>query len=394
MKKSSTLKAKEIVAERKRKYLPVYNFGLGENPLPVPKILLKNFEKNLNTKSYKNINNYPVIKEKLCKKISNEKYKVSNIILGNGLKELLFVTQMAFDGTIIYINPSWVSYKEQGILLNKKFKEFPTLVENEYKIIPKLFDNFLENIIGNKMIIFNNPCNPTGTVYNEQEIINLSKIINKHRCLVFADEIYSEITFNNDKTSISEFCPDLTIRGSSLSKSFASGGWRCGWISFPKQLDSLYQKTAAISSSVYSCISNPLIFVIESFIDNKEEIGKYLEKNRKYYNKVVTYFYNTLKNETNLIINQPKAAWYIFLDFSNYTKLLEKHNIFNSDQLSEFLCNTYGFVGVSGNAFHNDKISLRLSCVDIKTHFINLDFNKSIEKMEKGVNQLISFLKD
>jgi aspartate aminotransferase len=393
MKKSSTLKAKEIVAERKKKKLPVYNFGLGENPLPVPKILLKNFEKNLNTKSYKNINNYPVIKDKLCKKISNEKYKACNIILGNGLKELLFVTQLAFEGTIIYINPSWVSYKEQGLLLNKIFKEFSTQVENEYKIILSEFDIFLDQIKGGKMIIFNNPCNPTGTVYNKQEIINLSEIINKHQCLVFADEIYSEITFNNDTTSISEFCPNLTIRGSSLSKSFAAGGWRCGWISFPKELDSLYQRTTAISSSVYSCISNPLIFVIESFIDNKEEIEKYLQKNRIYYNKVVTYFYNKLKNKTDLIMNQPGAAWYIFLDFSNYTELLEKNNIFNSDQLSEFLCNTYGFVSVSGAAFHNDKISLRLSCVDIKTLFINLDFNKSIEKMEKGVNILISFLK-
>lgn len=394
MKKSSTLKAKEIVAERKAKKLAVYNFGLGENPLPVPKILLKNFEKNLNTKSYKNINNYPIIKNKLCNYLSNREYKPCNVILGNGLKELLFVTQMAFDGTIIYVNPSWVSYKEQGILLNKNFEEFTTKIENNFKVIPELFDIFLEKIPEDKMIIFNNPCNPTGTVYNRKEIENLSKVIKKHNCLIFADEIYSGITFNNDKTSISEFCPRITIRGSSLSKSFAAGGWRCGWISFPKELDTLYQKTSAISSSVYSCISNPLIFVIESFIDNKEIIDKYLQKNKIYYNKVVNYFYYKLKNETDLIINQPEAAWYIFLDFSNYTKLLEKHNIFNSDQLSEFLCNRYGFVSVSGSAFHNDKLSLRLSCVDIKIHFVNLDFNRSIDKMVKGINQLISFLKD
>lgn len=392
MKKSSTLRAKEIVNKRKKLKLPVYNFGLGENPLPVPRMLLSDFKKNLTYKSYKNINSYPEIKKKLCNYFSNQKYTAENVILGNGLKELLFVTQMAFEGTIIYVNPSWVSYKEQGILLSKKFKEFNTDINNDFKINVLEFDIFLQNIQGKKMIIFNNPCNPTGTVYNSEEIKKLSKIIQKHQCIVFADEIYSEIIFNNNKTSISEFCPDLTIRGSSLSKSFAAGGWRCGWITFPKELTNLYQKISAISSSVYSCISNPLIFVIESFIDNKKEIDIYLSKNRDYYHKVLTFFYKKLKNKTNLIINSPEAAWYIFLDFSNYLELLKKYNINNSDELSEYLCNKYGIVTVSGNAFHNSKISLRLSFVDIKIYFINLDFKKSIENMETGINYLIDFL--
>ena len=95
-------------------------------------------------------------------------------------------------------------------------------------------ENLLKNINGDKMIIFNSPCNPTGILYTNDELKKLAKIINQHNCIIFADEIYLELCYQKNDFTISKYCPDLTIRGTSLSKTYASGGWRSGWATFPK----------------------------------------------------------------------------------------------------------------------------------------------------------------
>ena len=133
MKKSITLKSKEILLNRRKNNLPTYNFGLGENPFPQPKKLISVLSKNSNKKFYNNINMFPKVKNLIIENYSIENYKVNNVILGNGLKEILFLVQMAFNGTIIHLHPSWVSYKEQTKLLNKKTIDFNTKFENNYK---------------------------------------------------------------------------------------------------------------------------------------------------------------------------------------------------------------------------------------------------------------------
>ena len=101
MKVSATLKIQEIVKKRKEQGLSVYNFGLGANPLPISHDYLNVIKKYANNKNY--ISACGVDKfQKVIKKIySNDNYKIENVLTGNGLKELLFVVQMAFDGIII-----------------------------------------------------------------------------------------------------------------------------------------------------------------------------------------------------------------------------------------------------------------------------------------------------
>ena len=81
---------------------------------------------------------------------------------------------MAFNGTIIHLHPSWVSYKEQTKLLNKKTIDFNTKFEITTNT-PNELENLLKNINGDKMIIFNSPCNPTGILYTNDELKKLAK---------------------------------------------------------------------------------------------------------------------------------------------------------------------------------------------------------------------------
>ena len=134
---SPTLNSKILILSRKKQGLPVYNFGLGENMLPQPKELIEAIHKYSDKKQYIPVSGIPELNQQIKNQYSNNNYHIDNIIFGNGLKELLFLVQMAFDGTIIHLHPSWVSYKEQTKLLNKKTINFNTKFDDNYKILPK-----------------------------------------------------------------------------------------------------------------------------------------------------------------------------------------------------------------------------------------------------------------
>lgn len=391
MKKSATLKSKDILIKRRLNNLPTYNFGLGENPFNQPEKLNKIFSQNCNKKFYNNIDMFPKVKQLIKNKYSVSNYQVENVLLGNGLKEILFITQMSFEGTIIHLHPSWVSYKEQTKLLNKKTINYNTKFENDYKITPEELSSLLQNINDEKMIIFNSPCNPTGILYSDDELKEIGKILNKHNCVIFADEIYLELCYQKNNNSISKYCPDLTIRGTSLSKTFASGGWRCGWATFPKNLQNLFDKINIISSSVYSCITTPLIPVLGYTLENEKEFTLYKNNMINIFKNITFEIYNLLSKNTNLLIPEPKAAWYLFLDFRNYKEKLNKFNINTSSELSEYLLNQFGIITVNGDSFSHDYISLRLSCIDFNPNENSVisSYNKN---MVDGINKLIKFL--
>ena len=119
MKVSATLKIQEIVKRRKEQGLPVYNFGLGANPLPISRDYLREINKYTDYKNYISACGVNKFQKVIKDKYSTDNYKIENVLTGNGLKELLFVVQLAFDGIIIHITPSWLSYKEQVKILNK-----------------------------------------------------------------------------------------------------------------------------------------------------------------------------------------------------------------------------------------------------------------------------------
>ena len=129
-------------------------------------------KKYADKKHYTNCSGIPELNKTLkdMYNTNNTKYEV---LVGNGLKELLFIIQMAFEGKIIHITPSWVSYKEHIQILNKEDSliEFETNVHENFKINLNKFESLLKSIkTENKIVLFNNPNNPTGIVYNNVEI--------------------------------------------------------------------------------------------------------------------------------------------------------------------------------------------------------------------------------
>ena len=360
---SKTLLAKQIKNDRLSKQLPVYDGGLGENPVPQPNCLIEELKKHADKKEYTSATGIKELREILGK----------NLIVGNGLKPLLFLAQLAFskiysNGIILYFTPHWVSYKEQTKILNIKTIDIPN---KNYKVTPYLLESVLKHINVPHMIIFNNPNNPYGLIYTNDEVAELCILFKKYNSIVLSDEIYNYLGHNWTKIHSPYVYYDNVIVGNSLSKNFASGGYRFGWLKFPDELNALnklYDMCKILASSIYSCPSLVFQYVGCKALTKPphKEIIESIKFQKMMYSSVAEYCKGKFKT-MNLIYTDSNAAWYFLIDFSYWKIKLAIIDIHTSDQLNKHLAETLGFITVSGSAFGIKKeLVLRYSYVDIK----------------------------
>ena len=381
---SSTLFAKTI----KQKFIEndeeYYDGGLGENPLPQPPLLLDVIEEHKEKKEYTSARGLPELQKLLGKRI----------IVGNGLKPLLFLIQLAFhklypNGIIYHIVPFWVSYEEQTKILGINSKRIYPSNTKTWKVTAEDLENQMEPDRHN-MIIFNNPCNPSGCVYTPEEVEKISRVFREHKSFVVADDIYEDIVHENKMLGQIKDFYSKTISGSSLSKMVACGGYRFGWLVFNSpDLSEIYEVTNIMASSIYSCPSIVFQHVAIATLEYPPHIVKYLTIQRKIFTDLKNHIKEKLK-DTKLILSDSNAAWYMLINFDNYREKLAKLDIYDSEDLSKYLIEEKKIIMVGGKNFGiEDQLVLRYSFVEITDIDMEiLDYN--IEK----INILLFLLKE
>lgn len=383
---SKTLLAKQIKLDRLSKNLEVYDGGLGENPVPQPKCMIDTLKKYSHLKQYTSSTGIKELQDILGK----------NLIVGNGLKPLLFLIQLAFsklysNGIILYFTPYWLSYKEQTKILNIKTIEIP---HKNYKVTPALLENTLKYINVPHMILFNNPNNPSGLIYKNEEVEKLCEVFKKYNSIVLSDEIYNYLGHDWTKIHSPYVYYDNVIVGNSLSKNFASGGYRLGWLKFPEELKSLkniYEMCKTLASSIYSCPSVVFQHVAVKALSIPQDVIKSIKFQKMMYSSVADYCKGKFKI-MNLNYTDSSAAWYFLLDFSYYKSKLANIGIYTSDQLNKYLAESLGFITVTGSVFGVKKeLVLRYSYVDIKDINIETD-NCDYSNIVKGLEVLHDWL--
>ncbi len=392
---SPTLQSKLYINQLKKEGKKIYNFGLGENSVKQSPFYIQKIQEYADKKEYGSSEGIDTLNQTL-KNIYNNHKTSYDILVGNGLKELLFIVQCAFVGKIIHVTPSWVSYKEHIDMLNRKddLIEIRTDIKNNFRIDLVELETILNSIKNEpKMIIFNNPNNPTGMCYNNEELESLGLLFKKYDCVVFSDEIYLNLSYHPNQKSIYEFIPNLTIRGSSVSKDLACGGYRIGWCAFPESLKPFFTKCCNYGSRTYSNVCSPMQYATNDLLQNKELCQEYIENTKKLYKHISKKLLDSLQGKKLLFI-ETEAAWYVFIDFSNYKEELKKINITNSIELSNYLIQNYQIITVAGEHFNHDSLSLRFSFVDFEFDFESStkieDVN--IDNMLGGIKQLYLFL--
>ena len=315
LKPSATLAINEESNRLQKSGKKVYKFGFGQSPFPIPENIIAALKNSANKNKYLPMQGLEELRSAIAIHLNNynAQFKADDIMVGPGTKELIFLTQIAFNGAILLPAPSWVSYQPQAFIANNKVhwiqttsnsNWFPTAVQIEEKIKSIKEKNLL--------LILNSPNNPSGTVCkNIKEIADVSR---KYKLTIISDEIYSKLTFNNEYKSISNFYPEGTIVSSGLSKWCGAGGWRLGFFAIPNELNELKNSLKILCSESFTSVSAPIQYAaIEAYTGNH---SAYLEKVKKILFTTGMYVYKNLKSNA-VNISKPEGGFYLFPEFIN-----------------------------------------------------------------------------
>ena len=379
LKLSSTLKMNEVSRELETQDKEIFKFGFGQSPFNVPEDIVLELKNNAFQNKYLPMQGLPELREAIAKFVSSKKnydYKSDNILIGPGTKELMFLLQLLFDGEILLPTPSWVSYEPQAILGRNKVHWIETKREkNWFPTAEDIEKIILKNKKGNYLLFLNSPNNPSGQICENLE--EISKIVKKNNILVLSDEIYSELSFDDNYKSISSYCPENTIISTGLSKWCGAGGWRLGYFVIPNELTRLKNSLKILASETFSSVSAPIQYA--AIAAHKNDHKNYINKSRKILKLVGEYVYKNLKSN-KILIDKPQGGFYLMPEFLDM-------KFKSSQEMCSSLLTDTGVVLLPGSdfGFSKDKLITRLSFTD----FDGKEFMDNLPEKQNLDNSLV-----
>ena len=163
---------------------------------------------------------------------------------------------------IILVSPGWTTYAPQVRLAKQRSFVVNTSMETQWKVTPQALTELVDlnpDMSSYKLLILNNPGNPSGTVYTAEELKALAVTCRQKQIIVLSDEIYSLLNFNGNHSSLLDFYPEGTLVTSGFSKWSSAGGWRIGYIIIPKELNTMNRILQSAASQTYSCAPAPIV---------------------------------------------------------------------------------------------------------------------------------------
>ena len=390
---SSTLKINEISKELEKKGKNIFKFGFGQSPFQVPKDIVKELQNNAYQNKYLSMQGLQELRESVAKYTSNKKnydYRAENVIIGPGTKELMFLLQIIFEGEIILPTPSWVSYAPQAIIGRNKIRRILTKRDNNWFPTSKdLEEIILKDKNKNYLLFLNSPNNPSGQIC--RNLKEISEVANKYNLIILSDEIYSELSFEDNYESISNFCPQKTIISTGLSKWCGAGGWRLGYFILPKNLNSIKDTINILASESFSAVSSPIQYAaIKAYDDDHSE---FISSSRNILKYIGKYVFKNLKSN-KVLINEPQGGFYLMPEFVS-----EKFN--SSSEMCKNILKETGVVLLPGSDFGFDerKLIVRLSFTDFDGQVLINEYEKNYKldddliikfapKIAEGVDKL------
>jgi aspartate aminotransferase len=343
-------------------------FGLGQSPFPVPAPVVEALRTNAHRKDYLPVEGLPELRLSVCDYLRRRRdvsYSDTSVVVGPGSKELLFLIQLAFGGTILLPTPCWVSYAPQAKLAGRPAVFLPTDVSSGYTLDPRELDRACRRIPGTKLLVLTSPNNPTGTAYQPDRLAEIAEVARRHGLLVIADEIYAELAFLDDHVSIATSYPEGTILLTGLSKWCGAGGWRLGVAVFPEAARPLAVAVAAAASETFTSTSAPIQHAAVVAFRGGAEIEAYLGRVRRILAALAGRVARVVRR-AGLEVPEPSGAFYLFPDAGPLRARLATRAIDKAATLCSALLEGAGVAALPGNDFGRpaDELTFRLSLVD------------------------------
>lgn len=358
MSTSATLAMAAKARELKNEGKDIIGLSLGEPDFNIPDFIKEAAKEAIdqNYSSYSPVDGYADLKQAIANKFKRDNgltYGLNQIVVSTGAKQSLANIAMVMlnDGDeVILPAPYWVSYSDIVKLAQGVPVEVPTSIDTDFKMTPEQLEQAITP--KTKMMWFSSPCNPSGSVYNKEELEGLAKVLRKHpNIFVVSDEIYEHINFRGGHVSIAniEGMYDRTITVNGVSKAFAMTGWRIGYIGGPEWIAKACTKfQGQITSGANSIAQRATIAALNTPISSIKFMIDEFHKRRD----LVLELLGEIKGFN---LNVPEGAFYVFPDISSFFgKTLNGTLINNASDFALYLLEKANVATVTGEAFGND----------------------------------------
>ena len=344
-------KARELKAEGKN----IISLSLGEPDFNTPEFIKEAAKQAIdeNYNSYSPVNGYLELREAICRKFKRDNkldYSPDQIVVSTGAKQSIANAAMVLlnpGDEVLLPAPYWVSYSAIAILAEAKYVEIPSSIETDFKITPEQLEAAITP--KTKLIFFNSPNNPSGTVYSEKEYRAFAKVLEKYPDIyILSDEIYEHINYGEPNFSFAaiESMYDRTITVNGVAKAFAMTGWRIGYMGAPAWIAKACTKMQGQITSGANCIAQRATITA---VDAPVAKIKYMVDEFYQRRNLVL---DLIKDIKGIIANEPKGAFYVFPDVSYYFgKTIDGVTINNAADFSLFLLDKANVATVTGDAF-------------------------------------------
>lgn len=371
---SATLAMAAKARELKNQGIDIIGLSLGEPDFNTPEFIkaaaIQAVKDNYN--SYSPVDGYADLKAAICEKFSRDnglEYTPSQIVVSTGAKQSIANVCMVLlnpGDEVLLPAPYWVSYSAIATLAEAKSVIIPSTIETDFKITPQQLEAAITP--QTKLVMFNSPNNPSGTIYTEEEYRALGEVLKKYPDIyILSDEIYEHINYGTPHFSLAAI-PELydrTITVNGVAKAFAMTGWRIGYIGAPEWIAKACNKMQGQMTSGANCIAQRA--TIAAVTAPTSEIQYMVDEFQNRRGLIL----DLLSEIPGLKLNQPQGAFYVFPDVSSYFgKTIKGKTIENANDFALFLLEEAHVATVTGEAFGNPdciRISYAASQDEIKT---------------------------
>lgn len=383
---SQTMAMNQKTRDLQAKGVDIINLTVGEPDFFTPPHVKEAAKKAVddNFSFYTPVNGYPELVKAIADKLKKENnldYKADQIIVSNGAKHSLAnaILCLIDEGDEVIIPaPYWVSYSELVKLAQGTNIILRTTLESDYKISPAALEKAITP--KTKMIILCSPSNPTGSLYNKEELKGLADIIAKYpHIFVLADEIYEHINFVGEHQSIAQFenIRDRVVIINGVSKAYAMTGYRIGYMAGPAWLTKACSKLQGQFTSNAASISQRAAIAALTLDDSYTKQMNVSFKRRR------DLVIGLMKEIPGLRCNVPEGAFYVFPDVSYYFGKSDGTTTIKSDMdMCLYLLDKAFISTVPGEAFGEP------NCIRISYASADEKLKKALSQMKDALSKL------
>jgi len=349
----------------------IISLGAGEPDFPTPKNVITAAKKYLDRgfTHYSPFQGKLELREAIATKLKKENkmnVNANDIIVTCGSKEALllaFMVSIDEGDEVLIPNPTYLSYAPIVKMLDGIEIPIQLRQEHDFELIVDDLKDLLTN--RTKMLVINNPTNPTGAVYSKKTLEEIADFAIENKIMVLVDEAYEKFVYEGKHVSLASLngMEDYVITTQSFSKTFAMTGFRVGYAVAPENVIKVMKEFKLTTT-----LAAPTAFQMAA-IDALKKSSKYVAGMKSEYARRRKMLIKRLNEIPKISCSNPKGAFYAFPNISELKM--------NSEKTTDFLLNKAKVMTIPGSEFGN-----------YGEGFIRLSYATQYKKIELALNRI------